>query len=554
MLSVGLNWIYMLLTTFCTGYGIAYLVRKKLGYRIRGMDSILMAGLVAVTVYAEIFSLFHGVGATANGLLLAVCGGVFFLLRRQIRQSLGEWWQETSAVKKVLLPVLFLLWAYFSSRGYMAYDSDLYHAQSIRWIEEYGVVPGLGNLHERFAYNSAAFAVNALYSMKWLLGRSLHTASGFFALLLSSTVLELGRTWKEKKLRLADYAMVGAVYYLVTIWDEVTAPSSDYLIMCTLFFIVIKWLLCLERDGSAAAGDRRTPYALLCVAGVYALTLKLTAGLILLLVIKPAVSLIREKKWREILLYLGLGLLVCLPWMTRTVIISGWLLYPFPALDLFSVDWKMPAGPIAVDAAQIKTWGRALYNVSLVDMPMREWFPGWFAATLSGMEKVLILGDLVCVPLSVGYAVFILLRKKWENLDILLVLGTVVSSYAFWQYSAPILRYGYAYVLLVDLLTAGLILQKLPMQRILYALVCLYGGYKLVMMGDYIRGNYLVDAYLWQQDYGSYELVSYELGGIPFYRPAMGDRAGYDFFPAAPTEPEMELRGEGLREGFRPAQ
>lgn len=172
MLSVGLNWIYIMLTTFCTGYGVAYLVEKKLHYHIRGMDSILMTGLVTVTVYAEVFSLFYRVGAVANGILLAVCGGVTLLLHRRIWQSLMDWWRDTSIVKKVLLPILFLLWAYFSSRGYMAYDSDLYHAQSIRWIEEYGVVPGLGNLHERFAYNSAAFAVNALYSMKWLLGRS----------------------------------------------------------------------------------------------------------------------------------------------------------------------------------------------------------------------------------------------------------------------------------------------------------------------------------------------------------------------------------------------
>lgn len=551
MLSVGLNWIYIILTTFCIGSGIEYLVEKKLRYRMRGLDSILMAGLVAVTVYAEVFSLFYKVGAAANGILATVCLGVLLLLRRQIARRLGDWWRETPAVKKVLLPILFLLWAYFSSRGYMAYDSDLYHAQSIRWIEEYGVVPGLGNLHERFAYNSAAFAVNALYSMKWLVGRSLHTASGFFALLLSGTVLELGRTWREKKLRLADFAMIGAVYYLATIWDEVTAPSSDYLIMCTLFFIVIKWLLCLERNGRDW-GEEVVPYALLCVAGVYALTLKLTAGLILLLVLKPAVSLLREKRWGEILLYLGLGLLVCLPWMARTVVISGWLLYPFPALDLFSVDWKMPAGPIALDAAQIKTWGRALNNAALVDMPMREWFPGWFGA-LTGMEKLLILGDLACIPLFAGYAFLSLIKKRKENLNILLVLATVISSYGFWQYSAPILRYGYAYVLLVDLLLAGVILQNLRRQQVLYAFVCLYGCYKLVMMGDYISGNYLIDAYVWQQDYGSYELTAYELGGITFYRPAMGDRTGYACFPAAPTQPRIELRGDGLEDGFRPA-
>lgn len=553
MLSVGLNWIYVILTTFCVGYGIAYLVEKKLHYRIRGMDSVLDGRPGGGDgICGDFQSFLQGGSRCQRDTPGSVRYGAVSAAQADPKEPGGLVAGDIQD-KKVLLPILFLLWAYFSSRGYMAYDSDLYHAQSIRWMEEYGVVPGLGNLHERFAYNSAAFAVNALYSMKWLLGRSLHTASGFFALLLSATALELGRTWKEKKLRLADYAMIGAVYYLVTIWDEVTAPSSDYLIMCTLFFIVIKWLLCLERD-SSAAGEKLVPYGLLCVAGVYALTLKLTAGLILLLVIKPAVSLIRGKRWREILLYLGLGLLVCLPWMARTVVISGWLLYPFPALDLFSVDWKMPAGPIAVDAAQIKTWGRALYDARLVDLPMHQWFPGWFSTTLSGMEKLLILGDLACILLFVIYAVFSLVKKRKENLDVLLVLATVISSYAFWQYSAPILRYGYAYVLLVDLLMAGVILQKLRRQRILYALICLYGGYKLVMMGDYIRGNYLVDAYIWQQDYGSYEVVSYELGGITFYAPAMGDRAGYDYFPAAPTQPEIELRGEGLKDGFRPVQ
>ncbi|MBO5281932.1 MAG: hypothetical protein J6B43_02210, partial [Lachnospiraceae bacterium] len=226
-------------------------------------------------------------------------------------------------------------------------------------------------------------------------------------------------------------------------------------------------------------------------------------------------------------------------------------LYPFPALDLFSVDWKMPAELIEVDAAQIKTWGRALYNASLVDVPMREWFPGWFSGTLSGMEKLLILGDGVSIILFLVFGLYSLISKKKENGDVLLVLATVISSYAFWQYSAPILRYGYAYVLLVDMLTAGVILQNLRRQQILYGLICLYGGYKLVMMGDYIRSNYLVDAYIRQQDYGTYELTTYDLEGITIYLPVTGDRTGYDHFPSVPTMPEIELRGETLQEGFR---
>ena len=70
----------------------------------------------------------------------------------------------------------------------MHVDTGLYHAQAIRWIEEYGVVPGLGNLHSRFAYNSAAFPLCAVYSMRWLGGslfpEGIHAVQGFLALLV----------------------------------------------------------------------------------------------------------------------------------------------------------------------------------------------------------------------------------------------------------------------------------------------------------------------------------------------------------------------------------
>lgn len=171
---------------------------------------------------------------------------------------------------------------------------DLYHGQSIRWIEEYGVVKGLGNLHGRFGYNSSIFAVSALYSMKFLMGRSLHGVNGLIAFLLSLTALDLRKCFRRRKMLLSDYARVGLVYYLTTIWDEILAPSSDYTVMCTIFFIVIKWLTLLESEDQENKNSI-APYALLCVVGVYAITLKLSAGLILLLVIKPAFMLLKGK-------------------------------------------------------------------------------------------------------------------------------------------------------------------------------------------------------------------------------------------------------------------
>ena len=559
MLTTIITWIYALFTITLLGFGIAAFVEKVFRYHLKKFDSILMAGTITATVYAQFFSLFYRVSMAANVCLLLVCALILIGRRKAIADTVSRWTGETGVAHKIVLLVLFVLWAYFTSRGYIHYDSDLYHAQSIRWMEEYGVVPGLGNLHERFAYNSSFFGLSALYSLKFVLGDSMHTMNGFLALLLSLTCLPIANSWKNKRFTVADFARVGALYYLTTITNEVVSPASDYAVMCVIFFRVIKWLDALEEGCRDIA-----PYALLCVVGVYALTIKLTAGLILILIIKPAYMLIKEKRVKEIFIYLAMGLIVAIPWFARTVIISGWLLYPFTALDLFHVDWKMEALYIDIDAIQIKVWGRALYNISLIDVPITGWFPNWFKTTLSGMEKLMILGSLAATGATMAAAVVIFLRKMFKYLDMLLVMVTMLSCYIFWQTSAPLIRYGYAYVLLLVFIVFGWCLQQiLPYEEgmkwnwkkmchmAIYFVLLFYGAYKVYTMADYIYNTRLESCYIWQEDYGVYELESYEIEGETFYYPVNGDRTGYDSFPASPTKAELEFRGDSIKDGFR---
>ncbi len=563
MLTVLLNWLYASITIILLGVGVAALVEKLFSYRMKSGDSILMTGMITATVYAQLFSLIYKVGMLANIILIIFCFLICWSCKENIKNTFKEWMQGTSAVQKIILVFLILVWSYFTSRGYIHYDSDLYHAQSIRWMEEYGIVPGLGNLHERFAYNSSFFALSALYSLKFVLDYSMHAMSGFVALILSIACLPIMKSWKRKSFSLADFARIGAIYYLTTITNEVVSPASDYAAMCIVFYIVIKWLDMLEKDIKEIA-----PYALLCVVGVYALTLKLTAGLILLLLIKPAYQLIKEKRVKEIFIYLGMGLLVAVPWMVRTVVISGWLLYPFTALDLFNFDWEMDGHMINLDAMQIKVWGRALYNVTLIDVPLTGWFPNWFSNTLSAMEKLLILGDFAAIFVTVFKIIQIFVKKYWKQLDVLLVLITMTACYVFWQTSAPLMRYGYAYVLLLLFVAFGWIMQEVfdskhnisslissKLAKVcattVYLMFILYGCYKVVVLADYIKDTSQADFYVWQEDYGVYEMESYELNGVMFYYPVYGDRAGYEYFPSSGAKVEgLEFRGETLKEGF----
>lgn len=575
MISVLLNWLYIVVTAFLAGFIVCAFVHKTVQYRIKDIGCIVALGLLTVTVYAQIFSLFYKVGAAANLVLVIACLVAAVVGRHQIAKLLTEGWRSRGFAWKLVTAISVIVWCFCTSRGYMHYDSDLYHAQSIRWIEEYGIVKGLGNIHVRFAYNSSFFALSALYSMKFLTGHSLHTINGLIALLLWMQVLPLfGKNNKGQRTLVTDFARLGAFYYLTVIYSDVVAPASDYAIMCAVFFIIIKWLELLERREDSAA-----PYALLCVAGVYAVTLKLTAGLILILLAKPVSMLVRQKRWRDIGIYLMMGIVTIVPWLARTVILSGYLLYPFPSLDLFDVDWKISAATAAIDAAEIKTWGRGLNNAALVDLPITQWFPAWFRGSLPMIGKMLILADAACLLAFVILLVIYIsstitakkVRIKQIQSDQMLVLATVTASYGFWQVSAPLLRYGYAYVLLVVMITAGILCdimikyfdkwQKKDMIRRIAVLgvtvLWAFSAVKLVSLVRYCwggirHGEAKKQTCVWQQDYGSYALESYVVNGVTFYYPVQDDRTGYDSFPSVPRQVPIAFRGESMEEGFYP--
>lgn len=555
MLLVIFNWMYILATSFLCGYAFARLAGKAFSYRLENMTGVIFAGLVIATVYAQLASLIGGVGIAANIAFILPCAVIFAVWRKEITSVIRNKLRSRSAAYKITTAILISVWCYCTSRGYMHYDSDLYHAQSIRWIEEYGVAAGLGNIHVRFAYNSSFFALCALYSMRDIAGEPLHAVNGFIALLLSIETLEVffrKGAFSADNVRISDFARLGAVYYLTLIYRDIVSPASDYCAMCVVFYIIIRWLSYIEEGRKEAA-----PYALLCAACVYGITLKLTAGVILLLLAKPLYILLREKRYRETALYFLIGTLVILPWLIRTALISGYLLYPFPALDVLDADWKIPKAAALLDAAEIKAWGRGLNNAALAGLPVSAWFPNWFKTTLPMLGKLFITADILSLVvyalILITYVIKLAGGKTIPDMaDRLLVAAAAAASYLFWQLSAPLLRYGYAYVLLLPLLTAGLIYKEINgKNRMLWIFAILLAALKMPPLAGYIAGAAGKEFYVNQQGYGIYELDSFEVDGITFYYPKSGDRTGYEYFPSVPARIGIELRGDKIESGFK---
>lgn len=624
MLSVIFIWIYMILTTFIVGYGVLRFLTQHLAC---GVDAYMMCGLVCVTVYAQFFSLFAGVGLWANIILCTVSIGIFLRERKGIfeviqnrlllssvcrRRKAGSAGDGDTAelyagicgksermfrtVKWVAVIALFFLFAYGTSRGIPHYDTALYHAQSIRWIEEYGVVKGLGNLHCRLAYNSSSFALSAIYCMAFLGGQSFHCVAGFLAFLLAAGCLRLIDSLRERKLRVSDFARLMCVYYLVNIFDEMISPASDYFMVLIAFYIVITWLSLAE------SGEREIfPYALLCVLTVFLLTVKLSAALMLLLTIYPACRLVKEKRWKETGVYLGLGFVTALPFLIRNVILSGWLVYPFTSIDLFDVVWKIPKGVADYDAREIQVWGRGYSDVARYDISLKAWLPDWFRA-LAGSDKVFVLAAGLAAAALLMQATYFL--WQWERRQraaaespvvcegvlspaLLVVQSTVAASFLFWLSTSPLMRYGCVYVYLTPAVVFGgmyaAVMEAVQRREksargkagavgesdkqtvqtgqwrtavdfCVCAAVILFLVYKAFALGQGIISSYENDYWLLQKDYENFNVQSCEIEGVTFYYPVEGDQTGYDAFPAAPTRPQIAFLGKGIADGFRAAE
>ena len=601
MLTVLLIWLYVIVTTYLIGYGFLMSLvnlpgmrhkkvkkRDKEGrrYDFKFRESYIITGVVLVTVFAQIVSLFSKVSVGANIFLISVSVLVAVYYRSELYDELtfmlGK--LRVGANLYVYLAV-FLIMAYGASHGLMHYDSDLYHAQAIRWIEEYGVVKGLGNLHVRLAYNSSAFALSAIYSFKFLGGQSYHVMSGFFALLLAWQCVDIKNVIRRGHVVISDFARLAAIYYLFTIYDEMMAPASDYFLSCLVFYIIIHWLDMYVRHERSYV-----PYILLALLGVFAITIKLSAAPMLLLSIVPIYKLLHNRTkekmgafWISVLL----AFVIVIPFLIRNVILSGWILYPVTILDFFGFYWEIPKGLAAYDALEIKTFGRGYNDVAAFgDAPFSQWVPNWFAS-ITGLNKIMLVLALLSIVIYVVCLVYFLLafagersekirdldrakvfeishRSMLNNADFLTIGGTLIGCFAFWFFSAPLIRYGIVYVWLLPAVILGRTFiiaynrllddeVKDTVVKVLIIIFLAWFIYKcaIVALEDSRRFN--PEYLLRQQDYGSYEVESFEMGSETIYYPVSGDQVGYDPFPAATHDVtgEVELIGKEIKEGFK---
>jgi hypothetical protein len=516
--------------------------------------------------------------------------------------------------------IIILVCAYFTAAGKFAYDTGTYHAQSIHWIESFGVVKGLAYMQTRLGFNSSYFYICALFSMHFL-GQSMHTLSGFLAVFvmlysLSGWCRNISGSVKRHKdnaangsagvirstaagtvwLHVSDFAYPAPFAYFIIIAAEIISPSTDHGVIWLIIWLCIRWLEVIEkeiRDRQNGYTDEGTEaalseYSLLSVMAVFLVSVKLSVGVLALLVIRPAFVLIRERRAADIIKYIAAGLVLVLPFFIRNVLITGWLVYPFPAIDLFNPDWKIPADGVRYEADEIVVWARYTKDTKLIDQSIGEWFPVWWSEqgaanrylSISAFAGAAVIALRAAAALI--YSLYLWLNGKRGRLIAIapgvkdqssyVYFGLIILlSFAFFMVSAPSNRFGYGYIIMIPLFAAGDVIVnivarlglKWPVRAAISAavmiMICLdllKGLYMFAsddrhFMADNGPGPVLVR----QKDYPQADAGSKEWEGMEIFYPVIeGDQIWYHAFPAILYEGNLdgiERRGSNMRDGFR---
>ena len=199
---------FILISITCIAWGLLiYLHPIKRRQTFPTIETLILcffSGLAIISVLSSWLSLIAPVQSRALipfTLLILVFEIIFFRKNRNVAtfklfQNLNMWdW--------MFLCSGFLLLSFLSTGKPSMEDTDLYHIQNVRWINEYGTMPGLGNLYLRYGFYSNWFHAISVFKISFFTEFNFlylnHTFSVWFFLFLFFSIQNQLRIKRKTK-------------------------------------------------------------------------------------------------------------------------------------------------------------------------------------------------------------------------------------------------------------------------------------------------------------------------------------------------------------------
>ena len=564
MVIIILLWIYQLFIILPFGFYFLVLFNKNSKKTTSDLSFFVVAflvGMTFLTTLSSFFSIFINIGWQVHLFVLISSISLWgYLYRRKSIPAFKVKFKPLNIIQWISLALLFIsiLIIFFSATSAPENpDTGIYHAQAIRWIETYKAVPGLGNLHARFAYNSSWLVINALFSLSFLQIQSFHALPSLLFLISASyfysgvfAVSGGGRKLSD----LVKYAFFVASFLLLR--TEISSPGTDLPVTLILWIIGSEWVKLLEgvHENSKSEG------LWLAIIAIFCTTIKLSSAPIILLIAWVLINEFRKKRYLPIIVLFCAAVIIFAPFIGRNIILSGHLFYPGLKADPIHVDWGIPAEWVEIEKSTIHRFA-LLPRVDKKDFATMTWqlqYKKWFYNQIPRHKAMLAF--LTLIPLPV---LLLLPFKKWRNQlrTHKLILWPILSMYAgviFWLITAPTFRFGYGFILAaITILSAFFGQYFIAINnkiKIVFPVLAILLSFLILLNAG--RGSVHSETFLKRTimplDYPNWKTEKCDFGNFSIQCAAEWDSCWYKTFPCAiKGVPNVEMRGNDYSEGFR---
>ncbi|HEX8269005.1 MAG TPA: hypothetical protein VF581_03860 [Flavobacterium sp.] len=332
MILIAISWIYILFTSINLGYILQRLL--KLEFTEFVVTAIL--GLFSVSILASFWAFFGRINIEFHLflLLLNILLGIGF---RQpiasIYKSLTLQLQRLSSGLKVTLGVITVLLLAQCSAAPFIVDNESYYIQTVKWLNEYGMVKGLANLHFFFGQTSGWHVAQSAFSFSFLYS-NFNDLSGFCLLL--GNCIAFTKLHEYFSNRNFSFLIIGLLPLAnVFFFRFIGAPAPDIAIY-VISFIIFFYFLENYKNSTVASLNL---VAVLVLFAAYIKPTSITSAIL------PLFLLLRNFRdnLRGSYRILVLSAVILVLFIGKSLVLTGYPLFPFPTRFFeYSPDFQVP--------------------------------------------------------------------------------------------------------------------------------------------------------------------------------------------------------------------
>ena len=434
MVLIFLSWLYILFSSLTFGIGFSKL------FRIPSIDVVITSilGLFSITIVASIWAVFGPINIAFHSVLL-----LFTLL-------IGFWnkelylviFQKTKsifiafpiAIKMLLLFSSLLILAQSATSPFII-DNETYYIQTIKWLNEYGFVPGLANLHLFFGQTSGWHITQSVYSFSFLYDR-FNDLSGFCLLIGNYWAFEKLHSYfvTKNKIELV-FGLLPITY--VFLFQFVNAPSPD--VPVYIFGLILFWLY-LENEN----------FAIITSITLFLVFIKITAVVLLILPILLVIKnydVIKKQLNRIVLL----SVLVFVLFIIKNAILTGYPFFPMTFISLPNASFTIPKAIMDFFFSQRMMHSFYIPSGSIENLTLTDILQHYFFR--NGINSIIGIATIVMVIASP-----IVIYKRYPKQTIWNIYFVFITLLILVTFSSPQYRFYVYFTIFFGLLLLSLVL------------------------------------------------------------------------------------------------